>query len=234
MRKALSNQQPGWAKLLRLCRHQQRDNATTSECHHCPTAGRRPDWCAPEPCFWIEEPVTGSDVKKSPRSPRFGNRNVPSGNSKHLPPFAEMHRVKKRWQKVIRDLVCKPCDRHPASAIPSHVRCCFHRNPNSLSWCCRSVQPAYSTEKPTPCISFGIYLRCFPKQTIVNNTRVLWLVQKLNEVLPCGCWPLIPCGSAGWGAPRSDFIQINQNTTKQNMSKIYIVQITCQLMCNRL
>lgn len=172
--------------------------------------------------------------KKSPRSPRFGNRNVPSGNSKHLPPFAEMHRVKKRWQKVIPDLVCKPCDRHPASAIPSHVRCCFHRNPNSLSWCCRSVQPAYSTEKPTPCISFGIYLRCFPKQTIVNNTRVLWLVQKLNEVLPCGCWPLIPCVSAGWGAPRSNFIQINQNTTKQNMSKIYIVQITCQLMCNRL
>lgn len=104
MRKALSNQQPGWAELLRLCRHQQRDNATTSECHHCPTAGRRPDRCAPEPCFWIEEPVIGSDVKKSPRSPRFGNRNMQPGNSKRLPTFAEMNRTKKRWQKVIPDL----------------------------------------------------------------------------------------------------------------------------------
>lgn len=142
-------------------------------------------------------------------------------------------------------LVCEPCDRHPVSAIPSHIHCCFHRNPNSLSRCCRSVQPAYSTGKPTPCTYFGICLRCFPKQTTVNNTQVLWLVQKPNEILPCGCWPLIPCVSAGWGAPRSDFIQINQNTTNQNMStdyfqgtgtflKIYIMQIACQLMCNRL
>lgn len=82
---------------------------------------------------------------------------------------------------------------------------------------CSSLK--YSTEKSKPRDYFEIFMLHSKANTTANNAHILLLMKKLNDIMPCSCWSLIPYMFVGWRHQEATWN--NQENKTQNMPNDY-------------